>query len=164
MIYRNPHAEYKNPIDKCHAFLDACRQNALAYRADGTTVQLQSLKPSDVEFIAGLWRVQTKLNIKISNIRDRQLILGPRIDLQEKNYFEYYRAAKIPTYNCYGPLDTQLRYDVVVAKYITDKGVYWAYGDSIAQARAFLGIKLYDEYMDLIHRTACRNINLGKNK
>ena len=44
-----------------------------------------------------------------------------------------------------------------VAKYTTDQGTYWSYGNTIEQARAFLGIKLYDEYMDLIHTHACKN-------
>lgn len=29
-----------------------------------------------------------------------------------------------------------------------------AYGQTIEQARAFLGIKMYDEYQDLIHSAA----------
>ena len=58
--------------------------------------------------------------------------------------------------NCYGRFIVGGP-EVIVAKYDTDRGTYWSYGPTLEQARAFLGIKLYDEYMDLIHSVACKN-------
>lgn len=158
MKQRNPLAQHKTFISKMRAFIADRYAGAFAYKSDDTRVPLKQVKFQDVEFIGGLWRVQHKLDYELRTIRDKQLILGPRIDLQEKNYFEYYQAATPPVYNCYGPL-CQLTYDKVVARYITDKKEYWAYGNTVADARAFLGIKLYDEYMDLIHSAACKKVN-----
>ncbi len=157
MIYKNPLAPNWSMSEKYRKYLCDHKNGAYAYKSDNTRVPLNTVGVNDVEYIGGLWRVQNKMNFTISTIRDRQLILGPRIDLQEKNYFEYFQAARIPTYNCYGPID-KLVYDTVVAKYTTDRGIYWSYGKTVADARAFLGIKMYDEYMDVIHRTACRKI------
>ncbi len=157
MIYKNPHAPNWSLAQKYRKYLLDNKNGALAYKSDNTQVPLNTVSVNDTEYIAGLWRVQNKLDFTISNIRDKQLILGPRIDIQEKNYFEYYQAAKIPVYNCYGPINP-LIYDMIVAKYATDGGVYWSYGKTIADARAFLGIKMYDEFMDVIHRAACKNI------
>lgn len=162
MIQRNPLSQYKNIGAKHSAFIAARRRGEYAYCQDYTRIPLSQVKFGDVEFIGGLWRVQNKLDYNIMRVRDRDLILGPRIDVVEKNYFEYYSAANVPTYNCYGPIHG-LEYNMVVAKYTTDRGTYWAYGKTIADARAFLGIKMYDEYMDVIHNMACRNQN-KKNK
>ncbi len=156
MLQKNPLATHKNNADKTRDFITDRRNGVVAHRADGTTVPLCDVKIEDVEFIGGLWRVQTRVDYDLFTIRDRRFIMGPRIDLTERNYFEYYKIAPAPMYNCYGPIFA-LTYDMVAARYVTDTREYWSYGKTVADARAFLGIALYDEYMDLIHAAACRN-------
>ncbi len=155
MNNKNPLAPDMKMSEKYRAYLHDCDSAAMAQRADGTSVPLREVSVADVEFIGGMWRVQTRLAYRVDVIRKCPMVLGDKINLQEKNYFEFYRAALPPQYNCYGPIGG-LVFDKVVAKYTTDRGVFWAYGDSVADARAFLGIKLYDEYMDLIHNFACK--------
>ncbi len=138
-----------------------CAKGEIAYKSNDTTVPLRNVKLENVEFIAGLWRVQDVANYKISTIRNKQMILGPRIEHNEKTFFEYYKAAVL-TYNCYGPLTP--KYDMVAAKYTTDEGECWAYGNTIADARAFLGSRLYDEHKDLIHAEVCKNNNQNTRK
>lgn len=129
------------------------RAGVLAYKSDGTTVPLESVKLSNVEFVAGLWRVQEPFPHKIQEVRGAKFVLIERLPHVEKNLFEFYRASMVSE-NCYGPFIVPGTH--IVAKYTTDRGAYWSYGNTIEQARAFLGIKLYDEYMDLIHSVACR--------
>lgn len=160
MNKRNPMAA-QTIAQKQLQYNNDCAQNARAYKSDETTVPLCDVPVGRVEFIGGLWRVQDKNDYNISMIRDRPMILGARIEHNEKTFFEYYRAALL-TYNCYGPLEP--RFDMIVAKYTTDKGTYWSYGRTIADARAFLGIRLYDEYMDLIHAVACKNTMAKREK
>ncbi len=161
MKTRNPLAT-QTLEQKKTAYAADCANNAMAYKSDETRVPLCSVNIDDVEFIGGLWRVQDAFKYKISKIRDRQMVLGKRIQHNEKTFFEYYQAS-ILTYNCYGPIN--LQFDMIAAKYVTDRGEYWSYGNTIAAARAFLGIRLYDEYMDLIHSVACKQIlNNSKQK
>lgn len=149
MILKNPLAtQHKTPQEKQSAFAAACRAGKSAYKSDGTTVPLATLHPDKVEFIAGLWRVQNETNYEIRQIRDRQLILGERMPHHERTLFEFYRAMK-PTFNCYGLLD--LGFNIVVAKYTTTSGTFWGYGRTIEEARAFLGIRLYDAHQELIN-------------
>lgn len=130
------------------------RAGVLAYKSDDTTVPLESVKLSNVEFVAGLWRVQTPFPHKIQDVRDKQFVLDAPLLHREKNHFEFY-SAWLVSENCYGKyISGSPKY--IVAKYTTDHGTYWSYGDTIEQARAFLGIRLYDEYMDLIHAHACK--------
>lgn len=152
---RNPMAAYKSTDDKAIAYNMDCAAGAMAYKSDDTKVPLRLVPCDDVEFIGGLWRVQDKHDYNIRTVRDRRLIMGARLPYSERTFFEYYSAALL-TYNCYGVLPPV--FDVVVAKYTTDHGTYWSYGKTIADARAYLGIRLYDEYMDLIHSVACKNM------
>lgn len=154
-VYRNRFAAHKNTADKLRDYQRDCRLGAMAYMSDNTFVPLNQVKLANVEFIAGLWRVQDPFPYKIQDVRDKQLVLHEKLPHIEKNLFEFY-SAFVVTENCYG------RYlsaspDTIVAKYTTDHGTYWSYGKTIEQARAFLGIRLYDEYMDLIHSHACKN-------
>ena len=154
MKTRNPLSQQTLEQKKHQYDIDSAN-NVLAYKSDNTTIPLRCIKPENVEFIAGLWRVQDVFNYTITQIRDKEMVLGQRIEHNEKTFFEYYKAASV-NYNCYGLLP--LNFDMVVAKYTTDKGEYLAYGRTISSARAFLGIRLYDEYMDLIHKEACKNV------
>lgn len=153
MKYKNPLAVYSNAAEKVQKYTQACKSGEFARQSDGRTVRLCDVAPDDVEFIGGMWRVQDDFKYDICTIRNRLMVLGERIAHTEKTFFEYYRAAWVG-FNCYGPFVSA--FDTVVAKYMTDDGTYWAYGANIAAARAFLGIRLYDEYMNMIHSVACK--------
>ncbi len=156
--YKNKLATHKTFAEKERAYNSAILDSAhpaMAYSRDGTVAPLANFAVSDVEFIGGLWRVQNPFPHKIQDVRDKHFVLHEKLLHIEKNLFEFYRASMVSE-NCYGPFimpGTQH----VVAKYTTDRGTYWSYGNTIEQARAFLGIKLYDEYMALIHAHACKN-------
>lgn len=152
----NTLSTYKTVAEKRQAFNEACENHAVAFDYKLNKTPLSYVKFNDVDFIGGEWRIQRPIPDGIQVVRGRPFLLGERLPKQEKNKFEFYRAALL-TYNCYGYTDS-ITYTTIVAKYTTDNGTYWAYGSTIEQARAFLGIRLYDEYMDLIHSVACKNI------
>ncbi len=160
MKIRNPLAT-QTQEQKQKLYKKDCIKGVLAYSSNETAVPLSTQLIDDVEFIGGLWRVQDPCEYQINRIRDKDMIMGPRISHNEKTHFEYYKVGLL-TYNCYGPLEPNLAF--VAAKYVTDKCVYWSYGKSIAEARAFLGVRLYDDYKDLIHKEACKNILKNKSK
>ncbi len=151
----NTLSAYKTVAEKRQAFNEACENHAVAFDYKLNKTPLSYVKFNDVDFIGGEWRIQRPIPDGIQMVRGRPFLLGERLPKQEKNKFEFYRAALL-MYNCYGYADS-ISYDTIVAKYTTDNGTYWAYGSTIEQARAFLGIRLYDEYMDLIHSVACKN-------
>lgn len=149
MILSNPLAtQHKDLHEKMAAYHVACAKGLCAVRSDGRQIPVSQLKPTQIEFIGGLWRVQDETEYKIQQIRDKRLILGPRLNRTEHTLFEFYQAMQ-PTFNCYGLLD--MGFDMVVAKYTTSSGTFWGYGHTIEQARAFLGIKLYDQHQGLIN-------------
>ena len=108
---------------------------------------------NDVEYIAGLWRVQKKFPYKITQVRDRQFVLVKKLPRAEKNKFEYYTAAAA-IWSGTGCSADVAKPDWIVAKYETPNGVFMSYGQTIEQARAFLAISIYDGYQDLIHDAA----------
>ncbi len=108
---------------------------------------------NDVEFIAGLWRVQKKFPYEITEVRDRQFVLVEKLPRTEKNKFEYHKAA-LATWGGTGCSADIAHPDWIVAKYETPRGTFMSYGQSIEQARAFLAISIYDEYQNLIHSAA----------
>lgn len=155
-LYKNKLAYHTDIMQKFRDYNRDRRNGALAYRSDDTAIPLSDAKLSTVEFIGGLWRVQDEFPYKIQTVRNREMVLLKQLPHQEHTLFEYYTASTVG-YNCYGPfLSGNSNY--IVAKYVTDDGIYWGYGTSIESARAFLGIKLYDQYMDLIHTHACKRI------
>jgi hypothetical protein len=113
-----------------------------------------------VDKVAGVWRIQNKFPHKITRVRDKDMILTGKLDRTENTLFEYYSACEV-NYNCYGPFVFE-DVNYVVAKYETDNEDLWGYGRTIKDARAFLGLKLYDEYKDVIHAIVCRNKNKRK--
>lgn len=128
-----------------------CKNRVGAHLDNGTRMLLSSVARSDVRFVSGLWRVQNQAHkYNVIDVRDKRFILGDRINHNEKNLFEYYHAA-LYVENCYGVLKPQ--YSYIVAKYNTDNGPMWSYGLTIEQARAFLGIALFDKHIDMIHST-----------
>ena len=155
MIHKTPWGEYSDAKSKRRVFLFAARARAIAWNAKGREYLLRDLKCDDVEYNGGAWRVQNKFDYKIQMVRGEEFVLGDKIDRTEKNLFEFYRAYMVGC-NCYGRYMLR-KPEMVVAKYETDKQTFWAYGPTIEQARAFLGIRLYDEYRDLIHSVACKD-------
>lgn len=127
---------------------------AFALKSDGTRVPLYSVDFETVEFVSGRWCVQEPCPLPIQLVRDRELALAEKLTHTERIPFEYYSAYSVGE-NCFGKFLSG-QPDTIVAKYETDDGVYWGYGRTIEQARAFLGIKLFDQYMDLIHAAACK--------
>lgn len=108
---------------------------------------------NDVEYIAGCWRCQIKCPYEITDVRDRQFVLVKKLPHVEHTKFEFYLAAAAG-WSGMGRSADVANPSWIVAKYETPRGTYMAYGQTIEQARAFLGIKLYDEYQDLIHNFA----------
>ena len=133
-----------------------------AYTYDGKRVPLLNVNNTQVRFIAGAWRVQnvrTGLNVQV--LRDKKFILGEKLNICEKNKFEYYRAAEYCE-NCYGVMEPV--YSYVVAKYDTDNGAIWGYGVNLEQARAFLGIALFDENIGVIHAASRSKLDKQKER
>lgn len=151
-VAMNEHA--KHLLYKIH-----CERGALAHSADGKTRPLSECDIRNVKFVAGLWRVQNEFPHTVQYVRGQEFVLLNKINRMEKNRFEFYHARMVGR-NCYGPFLVDL--PMIVAKYKTDSQTYWAYGNTIEQARAFLGIRMYDEYSDVIHAAACRDKKLDR--
>lgn len=128
-------------------FRDAIR-GAVAYRRNGAECPLIKMPMRDVEFIGGLWRVQETLDKQIIDVRDRQFVLGQKLDIREKNQFEYF-SAHVVTYNCYGPFISK-KPDFIVGRFAGAKNTFWAYGTTIPAVRSFLAVALFDQYADMI--------------
>ena len=160
MIIKNSLSDFKSENQKVVAYIRDTRKHepVMAYKSDGTIVPLKDFKPSQVEFIAGLWRVQNDFPYKIENIRKKDFVIGNKMPYTERTLFDFYEAYSICE-NCYGKYKRTLP-DYIVAKYKTNRGTYCAYGKTIEDARAYLGIKLYDEFQDVIHN----EINSQKQK
>lgn len=127
---------------------------------NGTRMRLSAVGRTRVKFVAGLWRMQdTRHGYQVTRVRDQDFILGAKIEHNEKNLFEYYRAAPVCE-NCYGIMPPKFNY--IVAKYDTDNGPMWAYGNTIEQARAFLGIALFDKHINMIHAIERKNLQNNK--
>jgi hypothetical protein len=146
---------YTNVEEKRIAFELGVEDGMVAYTGFQKHIPLggPGAEFNDVEYIAGLWRVQHKIPYEITNVRDRQFVLVEKLPRTEKNKFEYYRAA-LATWGGTGCSANVSRPDWIVAKYETPRGTFMSYGQTIEQARAFLAISIYDEYQDLIHTAA----------
>ena len=164
----NKLSEHKTLAEKERAYHGDCVKSVpqvMAYCSDGKKTPLVCVDVAHVEFISGNWCVQDPFPYKkIYQVRNREFVLCERLPRQENNHFEFYFALPV-SWNCFGPFvakDPRTQY--VVAKYKTKRGIYWSYGRTIEEARAFLGIKLYDEYKDLIHSIACKNCDIRNSK
>ena len=97
-------------------------------------------------------------------VRDKKMVLLENLNRIETTLFDFW-TAKLVGYNCYGPFITEDKsHDYIVAVYDTDKGKLFGYGKTIEAARAFLGLKVYDEFKDVINNIACRNKLKNKQK
>ncbi len=160
--YKNPLRTHQNHADKTAAFVTDRRSGGVAYQDDQNTVPLTDVRFDQVEYIGGRWCVQTNAVYDVYEICGNTFIMGGPINFADKNRFEYYKIAKIPTFSCFGPATGPV-FNMIAAKCVTDHGKYWGYGNDIATARAFLCGHLFDEYADLFHAAAFRNIRT-KNK
>ena len=155
--WSNPLDEYKNTREKADAWSKAGHQDVMALDSKGEQHLVKDYDMGRLAFVAGVWCIQEKLPYKIMRIRDKDMVLIEKLNRIENTLFEFY-SAKTVSYNCYGPfISKDKSYDYIVAKYETDNGALWGYGKTLEDARAYLGIKLYDEYKDVIHRIACRD-------
>lgn len=155
---------YTTVAEKRALYNRALDENAVAYTGFQEYIPLggPGAEFNDVEYIAGLWRVQKKFPYKITNVRKKDFVLIKKLPHQEHTKFEFYSAATI-TWGGNGCSADIAHPDWVVAKYKTNRGIYMAYGRTIEQARAFLGIKMYDEYQDLIDAEIRPNSVLREN-
>lgn len=151
MNTRNSLSEYRTIALKSAKYNKDVKLGAFAVNSKGNKIPLKDVMFDDVEFIGGLWRIQNKFPYEIKNIRNTNFVILKRLPRQEKNLFEFFEVSRVGQ-NCYGYFITESK--EVAAKYETNRGTFWAYGDTIEKARAFLGIKLYDEFQDVIHKFA----------
>lgn len=158
-VLENPLDEYKTFADKKRAYDLACAQNNVyAVDANLRKVLLNKVDINRVAFVGGVWRVQNLFPYEITRVRDKDMRIMDRINYKDKTGFEYYNT-KCVGYNCYGPFMTGGNTsDYIVSKSVTNKGVCWGYGKTIESARAFLGLKLLDEYMDVVKSAMNQNI------
>ena len=154
---------YTTVAEKRVLYNRAIENNAVAYIGFKKTVPLGAPGAgfNDVEFISGLWRVQKKFPYKMTKVRDKEFVLVKKLPHQEHTKFEFY-SATATVWGGGGQSADIENPDWIVAKYETPRGTYWSYGRNISEARAYLGIELYDKHQDLIHRELFRNPNNQK--
>lgn len=144
---------YKTVAEKRAKYNSAVDNKVCAVSVSGENIRLGTMgaKFNDVEFIGGLWRVQQPFDSEITHVRDCDFVLGEKLPHQEHTKFDFFRAYRVGI-NCYGRYVSENRngYDYIVAEYKTSRGTYRSYGKTIADARAFLAISIYDAYQDLI--------------
>ena len=148
----NSLSAYKTDGQKFAAYIrDKVKKDTVyAYKCADTRVPLKDCRIDNVEFVGGLWRVQRVFPYKIENVRKKDFVICDKLPYTERTLFDFYSAYSVCE-NCYGKYIHDSP-DYIVAKYVTSRGVYCAYGKTIEDARAYLGIKLYDEYQDVIHK------------
>ena len=153
----NPYDEYKNSHIKATIWARACKNNEKAINRSGETFPVKNFTIDELAFVAGLWRIQEKFPYHITMIRDKEMVLVKKLDRVENTLFEFYQA-KLVGHNCYGRFVFENdKPDYIVAKYETDTKTYWGYGKTLEDARAYLGIRVYDEYKDVINAIACKD-------
>ena len=140
--------------------------NVKAITANGRKITLgeKGAKLDNVDRVAGLWRVQKKFPYKITRVRDKDMVLVKKIDHNENTNFEYW-TAKLVGYNCYGPFVIEGDgTNFIVSHCVVGKNEFWGYGTTIESARAFLGLKIWDELRDVIHAAVFNNAQQDKTK
>ena len=164
----NPLSDYLYGTDNCEgeAYIvkigrfanDKREKQAIAEDGRSITLGEEGAEEKDVDLVNGVWCIQNDFDYKkITRVRDKDMILMDKLPRTESTNFEYW-TAKVVGYNCFGPYITKDKGpEYIVAKYHTDKGPRWGYGHTIEEARAYLGLKLYDEFKDIIHVIANRN-------
>ena len=133
--------------------------NVKAYVENNTSIRLgdEGANLEDVDRINGFWCVQKDFPYTITNVRGKDMVLIKKLNRVENTFFEFW-SGKMVAYNCYGPFVFDGDIDnYIVAMYDTDNGPRMAYGKTIDAARAYLGMKLYDETKDIINGILCQN-------
>lgn len=145
---RNHLSEFKTVVEKRIAYNRALDNNDVAWIDFDTNVLLGTTGAefNDVEFIGGLWRVQRPFNKQIIRVRNLDFVINEKLPQQEHTKFDFFKAYRVNT-NCYGNyiFENKNGYDCIVARYDTNKGVMMECGQTLEQARAFLGLRLYYE-------------------
>ena len=155
--WTNPLDEYKDEDEKIYAWATAVFKDELAIDYLGKKYPVKDFGVKKLAFVGGLWRVQREFPYKTTKVRDQDMVLLEKINHFEKTLFEYYYAKAI-WLNCYGRFISQdNHHDYIVAKYETDNQTYWGYGKTLEDARAYLGLKIYDEYKEIINKIACKD-------
>lgn len=150
-MIKNSYSDFKTESQKVAAYIRDKKKKEVvyAYKSDETKVPLKDCRLVNLEFVAGLWRIQDEFPYKIENVRKKDFVIGNKLPHVERTLFDFYQAFSVCE-NCYGKYMSKTC-DYIVAKYVTNRGTYAAYGKTIEDARAYLGIKLYDEFQDVIH-------------
>lgn len=152
MIYPNPYAKYNCPEtggkSKRALYNQDVKNYALAYRSDDSSSSLCIFPQKNVEFIAGLWRVQNDFPHEIINVRGREMVLGKKHDKVEFGAFHYWDGHLV-SYNCYGPIIAKSP-NCIIGRVDTASGSVWAYGQGIPEVRSFLSVVLFDRQRDAI--------------
>lgn len=114
-------------------------------------------KFNDVDLLGGLWRVQKPFDARgheIVEIRDKKFVLLDKLQRKERTNFEFYNAASVNW--CAFGMDSSFNPDFIIAKYDTNRGVFYSYRCKITDAyalenaRAHLAGKVLEAYQDLI--------------
>lgn len=159
MIYQNPLAKYSCPesanLTKAELFRRDIASDAPMTNPYGTYWTLKGAEIDEVEYIAGLWRLQIDFPHKIQHVRDRYFIIGERLPVHESNKFDYYQAQFID-FNCYGPF---MLGDAIVGHFKTARGNFCGYGKNIPEVRSFLASQVFDAYRDVIHVDIAKKSN-----
>lgn len=100
-----------------------------------------------VKFIAGLWRVRErpKKSYTITDVYDKKFVLGSEIKITERDDFNFkYYYAGLVKYDLFGVLTPEFNW--YVAKCYTRHGRMMRYGQTRAEARAFLRGAIMDNF------------------
>ena len=149
----NMYSEFKSEAEKEAAYKKDIQnpKTVFAQKADGTSIPLKYVSVSRVDRIGDLWRVQTPFSKPIRIVRKQEFVIGNKLPHIEHTKFDFYEAFSVGM-NCYGRFVFP-KPDYIVAEYRVANMVFDAYGKTIEDARAYLGIKLYDEFQDVIHES-----------
>jgi hypothetical protein len=110
---------------------DKADKDVYAYCGDGSKVLLGQLGLEEVDFIAGFWRVQNVFTEKIVNVNGKEFVLCEKL-ANSGDFITFYNA-KMVGVNAYG----KFTFSKATHK-IANSGLFWGYGESADQARAFL--------------------------
>ena len=150
-MIRNSLSDFKSDTQKLTAFLrdrGKKSETIFAYKSDGSRVPLRDLCIKKVEHVGGAWRIQEEFPYEIENVRKKDFVIGNKFPHTERTGFVFYEAYSVSE-NCYGKYRVS-QPDYIVAKMETVRGTFSAYGKTIADVRAYLGIKLWDAFPDVI--------------
>ena len=150
----NAYSEFKTESEKIAAYKrdTMLRSNTVfAQKSDGSHVPLKSVPVTSVDRVGDMWRVQNKFDKPIRIVRKEEFVIGNKLPHIEHTKFDFYEAFIVGE-NCYGKFIFP-KPNYIVAEYVVGGRIFDAYGKTIEDARAYLGIKLYDEFQDVIHES-----------